>query len=250
MNLLRKTLQLCLLIVLLPMNSGIAWAEFSKEARPSHMLNSQTVESGMEVSYLGNMVFALDRNTNLGTQGLFFLGGLPNLTLKHRMFDFENGSTTFNGFFMPIPKRLLEIGNSGGLTFFYSVTTGIDLNSQSTLSVGAGSTGYVETSLVSSGEGTAINFYHINFAYDLIISNVLSFNMGAVFFPFIDVDIESELLDARISGFNPTFKEIVPFFATATYSPENSSFNLEAGVWGVSPSSGLGPYLSLYWRLK
>ena len=100
MNLLRKTLQLCLLIVLLPMNSGIARAEFSKESRPSHMLNSQTVESGMEISYLGNMVFALDRNTNLGTQGLFFLGGLPNLTLKHRMFDFENGSTTFNVFFM------------------------------------------------------------------------------------------------------------------------------------------------------
>ncbi|MEI8027425.1 MAG: hypothetical protein WCI18_13840 [Pseudomonadota bacterium] len=229
--------------------SNLASAEFSSTSRPSHFLNSQTIGDGMEVSYLGNLVVALDSNTDIGTQGLFLLSGLPNLYLKHRMFDFENGSTTFNTYLVPYRK-----GNTwgGGLGFYYSVTTGLEINPSSTINIGVGSAGYLDKSLVLSGEGTALNLYHIDFSYDLMISNTLSFNFGTLIFPYIDVNLESDLIDAKISGFNPALSEIIPFFATLTFSPTDSSFHLEGGVWGISPGkqSGLSPYLSLYWRLK
>ncbi len=229
--------------------SDLASAEFASNSRPSHFLNSQTIGDGMEVSYLGNLVFALDKNTDIGTQGLTFLAGLPNLYLKHRMFDFENGSTTFNTYLLPFRQGITR---EGGLGFYYSVTTGLEVSPSSTINIGGGSAGFLDRSLALSGEGTALNFYHLDFSYDLLISNTLSFNFGTLIFPYLDVDLESELIDAKISGFNPALSEIIPFFATLTFSPTDSSFNLEGGVWGISPGkqAGLSPYLSLYWRLK
>ncbi len=233
----------------LSFRSDFASAEFSSTSKPSHFLNSQTIGEGMEVSYMGNLVYALDKNTDIGTQGLFLLAGLPNLYLKHRMFDFDNGSTTFNTYLLPIRKGSTW---GGGLGFYYSVTTGLELSPSSTINIGGGSAGCLDKSLVLSGEGTALNLYHIDLSYDLIISKTLSFNFGTLIFPYIDVDMESEFIDAKITGFNPALSEIIPFFATLTFSPTDSSFNLEGGFWGISPGqqSGLSPYLSLYWRLK
>jgi hypothetical protein len=225
-----------------------AFASFSETKKPVHFLNTELLDSGLQVTYTGELKAHVSDTTDIGTQGLFTLGGLPNLNLKHKMFEFDNGSTTFNAFLLPI-----GIGNKEGQFLFnYSFVTGLSLSSGSKLNFGFGSTGLVTNQRVLTGEGSSINLYHFDLGYDLMLNQNWYFNSGIMVFPFIDVNIENELIDLQLSGLNPVPFVFVPGFATLTYSPDLSSFNVEFGIFtfSMSPRLAAYPYLSLYWRIQ
>lgn len=225
-----------------------AFAGFSESKKPVHFLNTELLDTGLQVTYTGELKAHVSETTDIGTQGLFTLGGLPNLNLKHKMFEFDNGSTTFNAFLLP-----LGVGMKEGQFFFnYSFVTGIGLSSESKLNFGFGSTSLVTNQRILTGEGSSINLYHFDLSYDLMLNQNWYFNSGIMSFPFIDVNIENELIDLQLSGLNPVPFAFVPGFATLTYSPDLSSFNVEFGMFtfSMSPRLAAYPYLSLYWRIQ
>ena len=235
-------------IHLLALNFKPAFASFSEAKKPVHFLNTELLDTGLQVTYLGEVKAHISETTDIGTQGLLTLGGLPNLNLKHKMFDFDSGSTTFNAFLLPF-----GVGNKEGQFFFnYSFITGIAMTSTSKLNFGFGSTGLMTNRRILTGEGSSINLYHLDLSFDQMISQNWYFNSGLMFFPIIDISIENELIDLQLSGINPVPFVFTPGFASLTYSPDQSSFNLEfgLGMLSMSPQISAFPYLSLYWRFQ
>ena len=220
-----------------------AWGKDHKTNEPSPgYFNSRILSEGTwSVSTFGNFNIGVNENLELGTNlYALYLGYLPNISIKHRMFKTGNWELSFNSHtFMWINDQIQNIHAGYGLfaTYNPSVTKYFNFGLFKVNSIfnnlDEKSTDYIE-------------YYYSYFGYDYMFSNSWTISGLAFFSLWHQSQSSYETID-----FNAQTKPLIqspnapPFFAL-NFEKRYDNIDFSLGIidlywWWV-------PYLQITWR--
>ena len=236
----RILLKIFFVVISLLTHSSPLLASFSSQQRPHHFFNAHLLQPNeQQLSIFGNYKFGFLPTLELGVQGLLLLGGLPNIYLKHQMFQEGNIKTSF-----------VAHSVASGSVFFsaHGIISTITFENSHELSLGLLDFYFKEGNIFVDNHST-LHFFSPSIAYDKILSEHFAFGVAAVHPKFILAHIQNDLVDLDATITIPFDQSIYTVFTTLTYSGE--SFNAEFGfvaAGSFDTNSGLSPYLNLFWR--
>lgn len=224
-----------------------ARAALSSKNPLHHQFNAKLLNPNeKQISIAGNTKLGITENLELGTQALFLLADVPNIALKHRMFDLGSIKTAFTSHtFIANLDDLSLIGS------FHGVTSDYQLNPQASMSFGV----YDLFVHLTGADNLKGEFHTITpmLAYDHILSSNWGLT-GLVFLPFFgSLELVSNFAD--IEALFEYYKGIKSeegypafFFLSATNSWDTVNFEVGGIVFTLNP--GLQLYFNIFWRFE
>lgn len=226
--------------------SSAAVGDITPERPIHHFYNAHLLAPNeLQVGITGSVRYGVSPELEIGTQGVLFLLGAYNFSLKHEMFDFGRTRTSFSSYAFSLP--LPGSGRVTGLA--YGVLTTADMSSNLAFTFGA-----MDHALRIDDDGQHFTVHAPGptLGIDYTITRNLGLSLTGTFPVWLFGDAETDVGDISLSLplWTGSVSELdIPMhvmFATGTLSV--GSFNLEAGV--LSTGSEPTPYANIFWRFN
>jgi hypothetical protein len=234
-------------------------ADLSADQPAHHFYNAELLEpSEVQVSIIGNVKVGLVENVELGSNGLFLLSGLPNLSLKHRMFEGDQFRTAFS-------SHLFMLSGASGSESDESTSNSSSVNDTNTAFFGAA--GVVTSTDIGAGRSINWGLYdflifgqvplididvsaHIltpTLGLDVLLAKNFGMSLALAYPAYMHGSLNSEFIEAELSfvaaggDFGKIFTQ-----GFATFTVSAGSFNLEFGAARLLAVTT--PYFNIFWR--
>ena len=212
-----------------------------------HQFNAKLLDPAeKQISIAGNAKFGVTSSLELGTQFLFLAADIPNISIKHRMFDLGKVQTAFTSH-----TFLANVEELSLIASFHGITSDYQLSSQSNLSLGV-----FDLFVHLKGDDNLQGEFHTispMLAYDQIINSHWGLT-GLIFLPiFGSLELVSNFAD--IEALFEYYKGIKSdegypafLFLSATNSWERVNFEFGGMILASNPALQL--YFNIFWRFK
>jgi hypothetical protein len=231
------------------------------------MFNANILERNEgEVSLAGNGRYGVTEGLELGSQGLFLLTGIPNLSTKYEMFKERSYTTAFNAHLFHVKSNLgakaekdgdsssadgAEQSGSMAATFgYFGAMTTLRMDQRDYLSFGVYDIFMRQTAEVMH-EKLSMHSVSPTIGYDKYLSPHLAMTAGLSYPAFIFVSAMSDAADASgVINLLDLGKSNIqsPSLGFLTFTYSSGNLNLEGGLMGLG-GRGL-PYGNIFWRFR
>jgi hypothetical protein len=233
-----------LLLSFLLLKAPPAHAEIGMPASLHHFFNARLLEPGsMQLSIMTNFKGGVTDSVELGSNLLTDVMGVPNLSIKHKMFDLAKAQTSFTGHGFLIPKRGDFEANS--LISLHGIVTTHELNPDNYFNWGL-----MDIMFYMSGNASNSSSLHVPTA---LLGSDYAFNqrfVGSliVLQPlYILADVKSDAVNVNLQsdmisrGYVPP---VLMLSGTLAFKVYHLEFNL---LNAMGESTG---YINMWWRFK
>lgn len=243
---------------------------YSPDSRVHNFFNPTILKPlEQKLTLYGNYSIGISKNLEIGSSVLYLLGGMPNFSLKHKMFDFKNTKTSFISRNSFINSGESLSSKSTMLYLLNGIVTSFDfggINQNKSINFGA-TYNYIKINSNNNESDKSINSISSFIGYDHYISNELVFSSLIKASMWQSLNIEDESVQINISNFSLSNQgkndlSKLSAFASSTLTQSFNWGELEGGVMYIpalssndNSSSGEGnswvgviPYVNMIWR--
>jgi hypothetical protein len=244
-------------VIFAALHGRSSFADLSADRPLHHFYNAEILEpSEVQASIAGNVKVGLVENVELGSNGVLLLTGLPNLSLKHRMFEGNHFRTSFS-------SHLFMFSGASGAESDDTASSSV----KDTNTAFFGAAGVITSTDIGAGRSVNWGIYdflifgqvplvdidvsaHIlspTVGLDLLLARNFGMTLAIAYPAYMHGTLNSEFVEAELnfvaagSDFGKVFTQ-----GFATFTVSAGSFNLEFGA--AQLLTGTTPYFNIFWR--
>lgn len=224
--------------------SSVSFSQNPDSKRPTHSFNAFLLEKNeKQISIFSTARYGVSEDLELGTNFLMAVLNIPNLAVKHRMFNFEDHQTSFISHIGVLTEDDLNTFGYWGINHSWV------FDQQTVYSFGFMNLFLRSRDSFFGSKQQSFDGYSVNLSADYSYSKRTAFNATLLLPVFVNVESKLDVADLEYSewaflNFRSSLTPVVFLSSTFTFGV----FNLEPGLIAQINNLPPGLYINLFWR--